>query len=223
MNWEYVRHGKFVDTPFMALVIASLSIWYSVKLINAGKVINSHEMLSEQNLKCNGKIMTIISESSQNLAESVAQNAAYDRVQKARDDAQLLINRTKFLQVSVALSLSVWSLQLITLSHQLTDQQGNSVHVPPEEGNLIRMGLAMYEKAKVEMKKKNYSEALLFLLEADNDFKHCRSDLLESSDNGARLNLDIVWCYLCLKVSRSRFLRSSFHGNFSERFRTTTS
>lgn len=44
--------------------------------------------------------MTIISDSSEAVAESVAQSLAYDRVQKARDDAQLLLDRTSFLQVS---------------------------------------------------------------------------------------------------------------------------
>lgn len=69
-----------------------------VKLISAGKVINSHHILSEQNLQNNQQIMAVILESSENLAE----NAAYDRVQKAREDAQLLINQKghNFMEVS---------------------------------------------------------------------------------------------------------------------------
>lgn len=68
-----------------------------MKLISAGKVIDSNKILSEQNLQNNQQIMAVILESSDNLAE----NAAYDRVQKAREDAQLLINqkRHEFMQV----------------------------------------------------------------------------------------------------------------------------
>ncbi len=75
-----------------------------MKLISAGKVITSHQILSEQNLQNNQQIMAIILESTTNLAENAAENAAYDRVQKAREDAQLLIKQKRhdFMQVSRA-------------------------------------------------------------------------------------------------------------------------
>lgn len=65
------------------------------------------------------------------------------------------------------------------------------------------MALAMHEKGKVELKKENYAEALLLLLDADNEFSHCGSNLLQNVDNYALLNLDIAWCYLCLKVIKT--------------------
>lgn len=49
------------------------------------------------------------------------------------------------------------------------------------------------------MQREDYEEALLLLLEADEQFSTCDSKLLESVDNYALLNLDIVWCYMCLK------------------------
>lgn len=54
----------------------------------------------EQNVQNNQQIMAVILESTDNSAE----NAAYDRVQKARDDAELLIKQKKhdFMQVRVA-------------------------------------------------------------------------------------------------------------------------
>uniref|UniRef100_A0A182SK37 UBA domain-containing protein n=1 Tax=Anopheles maculatus TaxID=74869 RepID=A0A182SK37_9DIPT len=61
------------------------------------------------------------------------------------------------------------------------------------------MALTLYEKGKAAMKAGNYEEALLLLLEADHDFRACNSQLLNVVDNYALLNLDIVWCYLCLK------------------------
>lgn len=69
-----------------------------VKLISAGRVITSHQILREQNLQNNSHILAIILESA---VVSQSENAAYDRVKKAREDAQLLINqrRHEFMQV----------------------------------------------------------------------------------------------------------------------------
>lgn len=70
------------------------------------------------------------------------------------------------------------------------------------------MALTLYEKGKVALRKENFEEALLLFLEADNDFRTCNCQLLAVVDNYALLNLDIVWCYLCLKV---KFRVSDFH------------
>lgn len=62
------------------------------------------------------------------------------------------------------------------------------------------MALAMHEKGRAALKKELFNEALVLLLEADNEYSTCNSKLLQSVDNYALLNLDIVWCYLMLKV-----------------------
>lgn len=62
------------------------------------------------------------------------------------------------------------------------------------------MALAIHEKGRAALRRNAYNEALLFLLEADNEFRVCNSKLLETVDNYALLNLDIVWCYIMLKV-----------------------
>lgn len=82
----------------------------------------------------------------------------------------------------------------------MEDQDGNLIHLPPEEKRAIMMALAIHEKGRAALKRNEYNEALIFLLEADNDYKTCNSKLLESVDNYALLNLDIVWCYIMLKV-----------------------
>lgn len=63
------------------------------------------------------------------------------------------------------------------------------------------MALAIHEKGRAALRRNALNEALLFLLEADNEFRICNSQLLETVDNYALLNLDIVWCYIMLKVS----------------------
>lgn len=83
---------------------------------------------------------------------------------------------------------------------KLEDQDGNSIHIPPEEKRALMMALAMHEKGRAALKKELFNEALVLLLEADNEYSTCNSKLLQSVDNYALLNLDIVWCYLMLKV-----------------------
>lgn len=83
---------------------------------------------------------------------------------------------------------------------QIEDQDGNLIHIPPVEKKAIMMALAIHEKGRAALRRNAFNEALIFLLEADNEFKFCNSQLLQAVDNYALLNLDIVWCYIMLKV-----------------------
>lgn len=74
------------------------------------------------------------------------------------------------------------------------------IHIPPEEKKAIMMALAIHEKGRAALRRDSYNDALIFLLEADNEYRVCNSQLLETVDNYALLNLDIVWCYIMLKV-----------------------
>lgn len=61
------------------------------------------------------------------------------------------------------------------------------------------MALLLYEKGRAQLKNEQFSDALILFLEADEELKLCNSNLVQSVDNVALLNLDIVWCYLNLK------------------------
>lgn len=61
------------------------------------------------------------------------------------------------------------------------------------------MALLLYEKGRVQLKNEKFSDALILFLEADDELRACQSNLVQSVDNVALLNLDIVWCYLNLK------------------------
>lgn len=82
----------------------------------------------------------------------------------------------------------------------MEDQDGNIIHLPPEEKRALMMALAMLEKGRASLKRDDFNEALIFLVEADSQYNTCNSKMVESVDNYALLNLDIVWCYLMLKV-----------------------
>ncbi|XP_075230875.1 NEDD8 ultimate buster 1-like isoform X2 [Lycorma delicatula] len=82
---------------------------------------------------------------------------------------------------------------------QITDQVGKTLVLPHKEKKALLSAMALHEKGKAALKKDEFALALIFLLEADKEFSSCNSQLLNSVDNYALLNLDIAWCYLCLK------------------------
>lgn len=83
----------------------------------------------------------------------------------------------------------------------MEDQDGNAVFMPPSENHAMLMAMGFYEKARAALKRRDYAESLILLLEADEHFAQCTSRFLDTIDNYALVNLDIVWCYMCLKVS----------------------
>lgn len=74
------------------------------------------------------------------------------------------------------------------------------------------------------MKNDKFSDALILFLEADDELKFCNSQLVQSVDNVALLNLDIVWCYLNLKSitqlpdaeNRLRICEENFKRSYGE-------
>jgi len=88
------------------------------------------------------------------------------------------------------------------------------------------MALLLHEKGKVKLKAENFNEALIFFLEADREINSCNSALVQTIDNYAILNLDIVWCYLCLKSimqlpdaeRRLQICEQSFKRSYGENF-----
>ena len=88
------------------------------------------------------------------------------------------------------------------------------------------MALLLHEKGKSQLKLENYNEALILFLEADQELNQCNSMLVESVDNYAILNLDIVWTYLCLKSimqledaeRRLKICETSFKRSYGENY-----
>ncbi|EFA02056.1 NEDD8 ultimate buster 1 [Tribolium castaneum] len=148
-----------------------------LKLIHAGKVLSDSENLSSQGVKNGQQIMAItFSEMSPELKETENQIRELEGV---KTDSRLLALDNEYLQ--------------------LEDQFGNIVKIPPEEKRALVVAMALHEKGRSALKREDYSRALIFFLEADEEFKRCTSQILNSVDNYALLDLDIAWCYLCLQ------------------------
>ncbi|EDX03069.2 NEDD8 ultimate buster 1 [Drosophila yakuba] len=145
-----------------------------VKCIAAGKIVNAHSTLADQQLKNNQQLIVIVGDGD-NPGE-----ALYERINRIKADVQAVVSSKNGLI-------------------EMEDQNGSQVYLPPSEHKALLMGLGFCEKARAAMHREHFEEALLLLLEADAYFSGCDSKFLESVDNYALLNLDIVWCYLCLK------------------------
>nr|XP_016937292.1 NEDD8 ultimate buster 1 [Drosophila suzukii] len=145
-----------------------------VKCIAAGRVVSSNASLADQLLRNNQQLIVIVGDGD-NSGE-----ALYERINRIKADVQAVVSSQN---------------RLI----EMEDQNGSPVFLPPAENRALLLGLGFCEKARAAMLREDYEEALLLLLEADQSFATCDSQFLESVDNYALLNLDIVWCYLCLK------------------------
>ncbi|KAH8382832.1 hypothetical protein KR009_005504 [Drosophila setifemur] len=171
-----------------------------VKCISGGRIIDGQKSLSVQGLKNNQQLMVVVGrqEQGQNL---------HERIQGIRADVELIVNAdNRFMEME--------------------DQDGRPIFLPPDENRSLLMAMGMCEKARAAMRRDHFDEALLLFLEADELFARCNSKFLEVVDNYALLNLDIVWCYLCLKnitqlpdaQRRLDICERSFRRSYGEQF-----
>ncbi|XP_055845263.1 NEDD8 ultimate buster 1 [Episyrphus balteatus] len=175
----------------------------SIKIISAGKIVNPKVVLELQGIKNNQQLMTIIGGVDNNSQNT--QDAMYDRIKKIKEDVEAIVSSGNRL-------------------FEMEDQDGNPVFLPPNENKALLMAMGYCEKARSAIKRNQYDEALILLLEADEKFITCNSKFLESVDNYALVNLDIVWCYLCLKnltqlpdaQRRLEICEKSFHRSYGK-------
>jgi len=155
-----------------------------LKIICNGKILNPQKTLTSQSIGHNKTILCMVfSPENRDSARSAEREML--ALKKARRGAELLASSSNSL--------------VEEYDPQIADQSGRSIDLPDEERSALTIALSLHEKGRSVLKKKRYSFALLFLLEADVEFRQCRSSILELVDNFAVLCLDISWCYLCLK------------------------
>ncbi|CAG9859185.1 unnamed protein product [Phyllotreta striolata] len=148
-----------------------------IKLISAGRVLKDTDTLGSQGVKNGSQILAII------LSETptqVSQNENQIReLESVKTDSTLLALDNEYMQ--------------------LEDQFGNPIKIPPNERKALVVAMALHEKGKASLKRNEFTRALVFFLEADQEFRQCNSQLLKTVDNYALLDLDIAWCYLNLE------------------------
>jgi len=153
-----------------------------LKIICSGRVINVERSLGEQGVRNSATLMVVLVGDNESLAVVAEQRKM---LEETKADAARLSGRDSrkddyFLQVA--------------------DQSGKSLDLPADEKKSLIIAMSLHEKGRSALKKKQFSAALVMLLEAEQEFSQCRSELLDMVDNFAILSLDIAWCYLALQT-----------------------
>lgn len=153
-----------------------------IKLIISGQLVHDDKDLISQNVKCNSQVMVIICPGK----EVMKMEENLSDLQRSRNEAEILSSKVEDRPDDIPYL-------------EIADQNGRPLKLPKEEKKALAFAMALNEKGRASMLKKDYSTALLLLLDADKEFRKCRSDILSSVDNFALVNLDIVWCYQQLR------------------------
>lgn len=157
-----------------------------LKPIANGKVIEDDISLLDQQIKNFNEVLVLcLSADEVNIIESDSHSA---RVAKTRKAAEIMTGYNDDDDGDDS------RYQL-----QIADQKGKIMEIPKEEKKALVLAMMLHEKGRAALKRKEPSLALVYLLEADEEFKKCCSDILDYVDNYALLCLDIVWCYLRLQ------------------------
>ncbi|CAM9601091.1 unnamed protein product [Lampetra fluviatilis] len=174
-TWHRAKIGQLCDIPSVNL-----------KLISAGRIIEDGRSLQEQGVRPAAQIMVVpLMLTERQAHESEEQQL---RLARTRQGAQLLADIDDDSEAPAN-----------TPYLQIADQKGNPIQIPQQEKKALMLAMSLHEKGRAMLKRGEHSSALLLLLDADREFKQCRSELLSAVDNFAVLCLDVVWAYLRLQ------------------------
>ncbi|XP_062376699.1 NEDD8 ultimate buster 1-like isoform X2 [Sardina pilchardus] len=173
-----------------------------IKLISGKKNIDPMKRLDEQNVMTNSKMKVFRASE----PEAIQAMAEVEKKKKSQDES---MQRTQkgFQILSERDGLED---PMTTPFLEIADQKGNPLTIPPSEKKALILAMGLHEKGRALMKRRQHEAALSYLIQADTEFRKCDPKVLNTVDNYAVLQLDVVWCYQaldaldCLKDSKER-------------------